>query len=129
MPTHFSNLPALLVSTKLHGTVCLKVRRYSVNETNAFCKRVLKIPQQLANINTQLDREFDRHAAVEAQLNDEKVSLERVILKSHEERDELIKEHRQELKSLESKISQLNEEIESMSKDDVSQKLRIKVIF
>ena len=53
--------------------------------------------------------------------------MERVILKTHEERDELIKEHSQELKNLENKITQLNEEIESMSKDDVSQKLIIKV--
>ena len=53
--------------------------------------------------------------------------MERVILKTHEERDELIKEHSQELQNLENKITQLNEEIESMSKDDVSQKLIIKV--
>ena len=83
--------------------------------------------ERLSKINEQLDKEFDRHASVESRLNQEKIDLEKVVIKNHEDRDQLIAGHKSVLTKLDQKVEFLNAEIESMSKEDISQKLRIKV--
>ena len=83
--------------------------------------------ERLSKINEQLDKEFDRHANVESRLNQEKIDLEKVVIKNHEDRDQLVAEHQSALAKLDQKIESLNAEIDSMSKEDISQKLRIKV--
>ena len=83
--------------------------------------------ERLSKINEQLDKEFDRHASVESRLNQEKIDLEKVVIKNHEDRDQLVADHQSALAKLDQKIESLNAEIDSMSKEDISQKLRIKV--
>jgi len=84
--------------------------------------------KKLEEINQQLDREFDRHANVETQLNAEKLNLEKAIAQNHDEREQLINEHESAVAKLDDDVSKLNDEIESMSKDDISQKLRIQTL-
>ena len=82
---------------------------------------------KLEQLDQQLDREFDRHANVETQLNLEKFNLEKAIALNHDEREQLIIEHNAAIVKLEGDVGKLNDEIDSMSKDDISQKLRIQV--